>query len=120
MIARTLKKESGVDVFKNSRNKEIVEVRSLFVYILKKVEGMTFHNIRDFFTNNGKDYDHSTAIHSYKNFEMYSQFNKKLKIYFNSIVPTVESHKAKRFIAKQIIDNAKIEDVEIFTFINNK
>ena len=68
--ARTIKQLTGVDVFENTRRQQVIEIRSLLVYILRSVENMTYETIKEFFNNNGKAYDHTTALHAYKNYNM--------------------------------------------------
>ena len=81
---------------------------------------MTYHSIKDFFNNNGKQFDHATAMHSYKNYPMYKQYNKKLDHYFNTIVSKSKSEKSKKLQAKTIIDNLPAEVAEIFTYMIQK
>lgn len=118
--ARTLKLITNIDVFENSRRKEVVELRSLLVYILRNVEDMTYETIKEFFNLNGKEYDHATALHAYKNYEMYCKYNKNLDKYFEQIVNKSESDNAKKLVAKSIIDNSGVEVAEMFTYMMNK
>jgi hypothetical protein len=117
--ARTLKLITNIDVFENSRRKEVVELRSLLVYILRNVEDMTYETIKEFFNLNGKEYDHATALHAYKNYEMYCKYNKNLDKYFEQIVNKSESDNAKKLVAKSIIDNSGVEVAEMFTYMIN-
>ena len=45
---------------------------------------MTYETIKEFFKNNGKPYDHATALHAYKNYEMYCKHNKNLELLFDN------------------------------------
>jgi len=118
--ARTLKLLTDIDVFKNSRKKEFVEIRSLLVYILRNVEDMTYETIKEFFNTNGKEYDHATALHAYNNYEMYCKYNKKLPELFTHLVNNSDTENSKKLIAKSIIDNSGVEVAEVFTqMINN-
>ena len=78
-IAEYLTDISGVNVFENSRKRANVEVRSLLTFMLRSHLNMTFHTIKDFYEANGKHYDHSTAIYSYKSFEMYRRYSSSLE-----------------------------------------
>ena len=118
--ARTLKLLTNINVFENSRRKQVVELRSLLVYILRNVEDMTYQTIKEFFNLNGKEYDHATALHAYKNYEMYCKYNKNLDKYFEQIVNKSESDNAKKLVAKSIIDNSGVEVAELFTYMMNK
>jgi len=116
-IARTLKIISGIDVFENTRKKEVIELRSLVVYILRSVENMTYNNIKQFFIINGKDYDHATALHAFNNYEMYCKYNKNLEFYFTKLVSESQSEKARKLIAKSLIDNSGVEVAETLTYM---
>lgn len=117
--ARTIKLLSGIDVFKNSRKKEIVETRSLLVYILRSVENMTYETIKEFFNANGKEYDHATALHAYNNYEMYCKDNKNLNEIFMHVVNNSDTENSKKLIAKSIIDNSGVQIAEVFTHMHN-
>ena len=118
--SRVLKKITGINIFENSRKQHIIEVRSLFVYIMRTVEYMTYYNIRDFFENNGKAYDHTTAMHAYNNYSMYSNYNKKLDEYYNLILQSTKSINSRKLLAKALIDSEKPEMAEIFTYMYKK
>jgi|TARA_R110000787_G_scaffold36216_2_gene92685 hypothetical protein len=78
-IADKLIKLSNIDVFKNSRRREIVEARALLCHILKSKLSMSLTNISKFFKSQGKPMNHATVIHSLKNYDMYKASNKLLK-----------------------------------------
>jgi len=118
--ARTIKQLSDIDVFENTRKQEVVEIRSLLVYILRSVENMTYETIKEFFNNNGKPYDHATALHAYKNYEMYCKHNKNLELLFDNIVSNSETENTRKLVAKSIIDNSGVEVAEAFTYMMNK
>ena len=119
-MARTLKNLTGVNVFENSRKTDIIEIRSLFVYILREVENMTYYSIRDFFIANGKPYDHATAMHAYNNYLMFQEYNPKLKEHFNTVVESNKTANSKKLVAKSIIDKQEVEVAELFTYMINK
>lgn len=52
-IAKQIIEVSNIDLFQNSRRREVVEVRSIFIKILKEHQEMTFYGIRDYFCENG-------------------------------------------------------------------
>ena len=118
--ARTIKILSGIDVFENTRRKDVIETRSLLVYILKSVENMTLESIKEFFTDNGKAYDHSTALHAYNNYDMYCKTNKNLDKYYTQIVNHGSTVNTKKLVAKSIIDNSTVEVAEVFTYMMNR
>ena len=119
-MARTLKNLTGVNVFENSRRTDIIEIRSLLVYILREVENMTYYSIRDFFIANGKAYDHTTAMHAYNNYLMFEEYNPNLKEHFNTVVENNKTANSKKLVAKSIIDKQEVEVAELFTYMINK
>jgi len=82
-IVQLLKDLSGVDIFEESRSRKHTEPRSLFNFILRNHYNFTLYDIKDFYKSMGKSYDHATALHSLKNFEVYRKYNKKLDEWFD-------------------------------------
>jgi len=78
-VANKLKNTSKINVFENTRKKEVVEIRMLLCYLLREKLGMRWINIAKFFSNNGKNMTHATAIHSCNMYPAYKKNNKKLK-----------------------------------------
>lgn len=59
----------GLNLYENSRKLEIVDARSIYCYILHKEMNYTLYQVRDSLRAKGKNYDHSTVMHSVKMFE---------------------------------------------------
>jgi len=78
-IADKIKEISGIDLFKNTRKKEYIELRSLLNHLLRNKLNMRWAYIAQFFIDNGKTYDHSLAIHSCRTYEQLAKYNPKLK-----------------------------------------
>ncbi len=116
-IAGLIKNMTNVNVFEQSRRTDIIELRSLFVYLLREVEGMTYYGIRDYFASKGKSYDHSTALHAYNNYKMYKKYNPKLQEYFDILVSKSTSSRAIKCKAKAIIDASDTSLAEIFNYM---
>jgi hypothetical protein len=68
-VAKRIEKLTGLDVFQNVRNQEIVDARAMMCYILNKYYSETLHGIARYFKENGKRFDHSTV---YYNIQLYS------------------------------------------------
>jgi len=119
-IGNLLKNITGINVYENTRKREVVEVRSLLVYILREMENMTYYSIKDFFRSNGKDYDHSTAVHAHKNYEIYSTYNKKLNVYFNEIIQKSNTESSKKLLAKKLIDSNDAWVSEVLIYMMDK
>ena len=112
-IAKNIIDISGIDVFKNSRKREYVEVRSLLTFMLRHHCNMKFTDIRDFYKSKGKSYDHATAIHSLKAFEMHRRYNPKLDKYFDIALLRIRNKsKLRRALINHIIDYTKSKDLK--------
>lgn len=72
-------KMSGLDIFKNTRVTEYVELRSFVCYIFRKNMHMTLIDIAKFFQSKGKSMDHATVIHAIKKYPIYIKKNKRLQ-----------------------------------------
>jgi hypothetical protein len=118
--ARMIKLITGIDVFENSRRREVVETRALLVYILREVENMSLFGIRDFFRANGKEYDHSTVLHAQKSYPMYSKYNRKLQQYFDAFLQKSSSMNSKKLLANEIINTSSPAVAELFIYMVNK
>ena len=110
-IANNLSEISKLNPFENTRRREIIELRSVLIKILKEYQEMTSHQIASFFTNNNRKMDHSTVLFSLKNYEIYIKYNPKLKKWHDFIVDSFfesgdynESFIVKRKILKNRID----------------
>ena len=110
-IANNLSEISKLNPFENTRRREIIEIRSALVKILREYQEMTLNQIASFFTNNNRKMDHSTVLFSLKNYEIYIKYNPKLKKWHDFIVDSLfesgdynESFIVKRKILKDRID----------------
>jgi len=72
-------KMSGLDVFKNTRVREYVELRSFVCYIFRNNMNITLMDIAKFFRSKGKTMDHATVIHAVKKYPIYIKNNKRLQ-----------------------------------------
>ena len=79
-IAKKIEELTGINVFKNTRKREYVEMRSLYCYILRKKYRKTFESISDIMQKNGKKSDHSTIVHAVTMYKQYEKNNKDLQI----------------------------------------
>ncbi len=102
-VSELLYNLSGVDVFKNTRKREIVEYRSLLCYLLRYNLEMRWEKIAKFMKINGKDFDHATAIHSVKMYDTYKLHNKRLEILRKKFKPKTKDE----FITESKLDELK-------------
>jgi len=112
-IAKHIIDISGIDVFDNSRKREYIEMRSLLTFMLRNHCDMTFHEIKDFYISKGKNYDHTTAIHSFKTFEVHRRYNDKLDKYFDIVLLRVRNKsKLRKALINHIVDHTKEKDLK--------
>lgn len=77
VLAKKLNEITGLNLFRNTRKREIIEARSMLNWYLKSIKHFTLHEIRDFYRANGKPYDHSTVLHSLRMFDVYKMYVKE-------------------------------------------
>ncbi len=112
-IAKEIIDISGIDVFDNTRKREYIEMRSLLTFILRHHCNMKFTDIRDFYESNGKSYDHATAIHSLRAFEIHRRYNNKLDKYFDIVLLRIRNKsKLRKALINHIIDHTKESDLK--------
>ena len=123
-IARQVSKLSGIDVFKNTRKKEFVEARSLLSTILYNYEKMNLHEIKNFYIKNGKSSDHTTVLHSLRNWNIYS--NDRKCFYLNDWLECITSdlgkanNQAKRESIKLKINYLSNNDIDVLNVLVNE
>tara|TARA_R110002020_G_scaffold159248_9_gene342943 strand:- start:366 stop:791 length:426 start_codon:yes stop_codon:yes gene_type:complete len=101
-IADYLSEISGIDVFENKRRRYNIEARCLLTFILRNHFDMTFHQIKEFYQANGKSYNHATAIHSLKSFEVHRRYSKFLDEWLTKVQVFLRS---KEEIKKGLLKN---------------
>jgi len=112
-IAEYLTDISGVNVFENSRKRANVETRSLLTFILRNQFSMGYHDIKRFYESNDKDYDHATAIYSYKSFETHRKYNPKLNKYLDLVLLKLkDKSKLQKALINHIVDNTLEKDLK--------
>ena len=112
-IAKHIIDISGVDVFKNTRKREHIEMRSLLTFMLRHHCNMKFTDIRDFYESKGKNYDHATALHSLKSFETHRRYNPKVDKYFNIVLLRIRNKsKLRKALINHIVDYTKSKDLK--------
>lgn len=79
-LIREIKKESGIDLFRNTRKREYTETRALFSYFLRNYFGYKLHEIVEVYRKNGYTTHHATILYAIKNYkEVYLPFSRILK-----------------------------------------
>jgi len=85
-IANKITELSGIDVFIDTRERKVVEVRSLLTYLLREKLKMRWKNIVLFYDRNGKKINMANVMHSYKKYDDYKKQNPVLDQLQNSFV----------------------------------
>jgi hypothetical protein len=112
-IAKHIIDISGVNVFDNTRKRKYIEMRPLLTFMLRNHCDMTFHEIKDFYISKGKNYDHTTAIHSFKTFETHRRYNSLLDKYFDLVLLRIRNKsKLRKALINHIIDYTKEKDLK--------
>jgi len=120
-IANQVNKLANLDVFKNTRKLEHIEARSLLSIILYKYEKFTLHDIKNFYIANGKSSDHTTVLHSIKNWDIYRHYNKNLLEWLNCITTDLgkANNEAKLELIKLKLNYICNKDIDELALIVN-
>jgi len=78
-IAEKVIELSGINIFERSRKREVVEMRSLFFYILKNKLDMGLTEMSRYFEDSASSINHATIIWSLKNYDLYKSSNKRVQ-----------------------------------------
>ncbi len=97
-------KLSGIDIFKNTRERKYVEARSLLIFLLYNTKNYRLADIEKYFKSKGKNYNHATVLYALRNFDTYRLFNKNINVWLNDITNIDSTTLEKRSI---IIQNVK-------------
>ena len=113
-IAKEINKIAKVDVFQNTRKREVVEARSLLSFILYKYEKMTLQEIGNLFKEKGRSGNHTTVLHSIKSFETHKKYNSRIQDWLLDITLKLKdlNNDAKREFIKHKVNFLKNKDVD--------
>ncbi len=79
-LIQEIKKESGIDLFRNTRKREYTETRALFSYFLRNYFGYKLHEIVEIYRKNGYTTHHATILYANRNYkDSYLPFSRFLK-----------------------------------------
>lgn len=78
-VSDLVKSVTGLNIFKNTRKIDYVEARSLFYIIMKHDYQATYVAIRDYMKSKGKSCDHSTVLHSVREYDIYKHYTPQLE-----------------------------------------
>jgi hypothetical protein len=113
IIADQIKELSGLDIYKNTRQREYVEARSLLIFLMYNTLNFRLSEIEQFFVSRGKHYNHATVLYALKNFNSYRQFNKNITLWLNKITNKDTSVIQKTSVILENIKALRGEDIRI-------
>lgn len=105
-IAQRINEEFNVNIFKHTRSRNVVDARSVFCYIVRNEYSLSLHSIADYFIKNGKPYDHSTAVHSIKNFEIVRKYDKRVEQVVAAILKDTDQDAHTKYLLNEILEKA--------------
>ncbi len=111
-IAKQINKVANVDVFENTRRREVVEARSLLSFILYKYEKMTLQQIGNLFKDKGRSGNHTTVLHAIKSFETHKKYNSKIQEWLLDITIKLKNNNAKKEFIKHKVNFLDTKDVD--------
>ena len=117
IIADQIKELSGLDIYKNTRQREYVEARSLLIFLMYNTLNFRLSEIEQFFVSRGKHYNHATVLYALKNFNSYRQFNKNITLWLNKITNKDTSVIQKTSVILENIKALRGEDIHILYHI---
>jgi len=119
-LYREVTKITGVDIFRNTRKSDYIEARAMFNYILYNAYGFTLAKIAKFYKENNKSYDHATALHSLKNFDMYRRFSPQVNQWLEQIKKTELGDDATQALTKQFVSFLNTDNLNTaYKYIKN-
>lgn len=113
-LANKIIELSGASIFEQTRKREVIDARATLTFVLYNMIGMTLSQIRDFYEDNGKPYDHATALHALNNFDSYRMFNKNINVWLKELIGEGENESMirKKAIVIQNIRGLNSSDID--------
>jgi hypothetical protein len=112
-IADQIKALSGLDIFKNTRQREYVEARSLLIFLMYNTLNYRLSEIERYFIERGKHYNHATVLYALRNFNSYRQFNKNISKWLTIITNKDTLVLQKTSIILENIKALRSEDINV-------
>lgn len=82
IVKSLLINESGIDITKRTRHRNVIELRSLFYNIVKEVSPISTYSA----IGKSVGVNHATVLHSLQMFDVYSKYNKQLNELKDNVV----------------------------------
>lgn len=91
-LINLINEEAGIDIFRNTRQRDYVEARALLIYLLRNYFGMRLSEIQRLFRTNGYPVHHATLLHALKVFkDVYLPHNPFLQGIYDKASATIKS-----------------------------
>ena len=103
-LAKRINEEFNVNIFKHTRARNVVDARSVFCYIVRNEYNLSLHAIAEYFIKNGKPYDHSTAVHSIKNYEIVKKYDKRAEQVVENILKDTDQDAHTKYLLNEILE----------------
>lgn len=103
-LAKRINEEFNVNIFKHTRARNVVDARSVFCYIVRTEYNLSLHAIAEFFIKNGKPYDHSTAVHSIKNYEIVKKYDRRAEQVVENILKDTDQDAHTKYLLNEILE----------------
>ena len=118
-ISNKISSLSGLDVFKSTRKREYVEVRSLLNHVLFNYNKMPIHEIVKFYNTNGWKINHATLIYSINTFDTHRKYNRILSIWLKQLIVEIDEmdDKTKKEYIKSKLNTLGTKDIDELTMV---
>lgn len=93
-IAKSVIEHTGVNMFENTRKRDVVEARCLFVKIMRDEYFYGWTELAKYFASKNKPVNHATMIHAYNIFDEVKRTSPVIRAAYNNIMNTHVSEKA--------------------------
>ena len=103
-LAKRINEEFNVNIFKHTRARNVVDARSVFCYIVRTEYNLSLHAIAEYFIKNGKPYDHSTAVHSIKNYEIVKKYDRRAEQIVENILKDTDQDAHTKYLLNEILE----------------
>lgn len=85
-IANTVENITGVNIFEQTRRRDVIEMRSMVNTYLTKVQNMKLMAIVNDYKKNGYNTTHPSIIHSINTYPTHSFYNRDLELIYESLL----------------------------------
>jgi hypothetical protein len=118
-LAKVINRHFEVNIFTNTRKRDVVDARYLFCYVAYNTYRLTYHAVAEYFRRNGKPFDHSTAVYGINQFEVIMINNPKAKLVMSEILKEIDTDAHTEFLMKSVLEDAdqSIKD-EVTKYLN--